>query len=112
VVEQVTIFWVSYFIWYYNSWFKIFPSLGENVRSRIVIEFQDNYYRWDQVVIYLCLLLKLFKSQKSFDGKEVFKIGEPNTENIADGKVSRVVKYINPKNGTEYQCRLSLYRLI
>jgi hypothetical protein len=39
----------------------------------------------------------LFKSQDSLDE---FKIEEPGV---------RVVKYISPKNGTEYLCRLNVY---
>jgi hypothetical protein len=51
----------------------------------------------------------LFKSQESFPWKQVFKFGEPNTENeLADWKVFRFLKYINP-NDTEYQCRLNVY---
>jgi hypothetical protein len=41
----------------------------------------------------------------------VFKIGEPTkSESQNYGEFSRVVKYINP-NGTEYQCRLSVYNM-
>jgi hypothetical protein len=75
---------------------QLFPSFCDNVRSRIIIEFEDNF------------------SKANDDLLEVLKIGEPNTESEtnfepADWEVSRVVKYINQKNGTEYQCRLSLY---